>query len=97
MPAALPGTLRSVGVVTSEDLDRGAAEGVAAALKYISGRLSDRVGRKPAILTGYSLAAIGKVKQQFQTSSQQASVGEGESKSLGDDDVDAEKIVVQKR
>ena len=43
------------------------------------------------------VAEIGKVKQQFKTSSQQAPVGEGESKSLGDDDVDAEKIVVQKR
>lgn len=32
VPAALPGTLRSVGVVTSDDLDHGAADGVAAAL-----------------------------------------------------------------
>jgi MFS family permease len=39
----------------------GVAEGVAAALKYISGRVSDRVGRRPAILTGYGLAALGKV------------------------------------
>ncbi len=42
-------------------LVEGLAEGVAAALKYLSGRISDRVGRKPAILTGYGLAAFGKV------------------------------------
>lgn len=42
-------------------LVEGLAEGVAAALKYLSGRISDRVGRKPAILTGYGLAALGKV------------------------------------
>jgi len=39
----------------------GVAEGVAALLKYISGRVSDRVGRKPAVATGYGLAAVGKV------------------------------------
>lgn len=42
-------------------LVEGLAEGVAAALKYLSGRISDRVGRKPAIFTGYGLAAVGKV------------------------------------
>lgn len=42
-------------------LVEGVAEGAAAALKYLSGRISDRVGRKPAILTGYGLAAVGKV------------------------------------
>jgi MFS family permease len=42
-------------------LVEGIAEGVAAALKYVSGRVSDRVGRKPAILAGYGLAAVGKV------------------------------------
>lgn len=42
-------------------LVEGVAEGAAAALKYVSGRVSDRVGRKPAILTGYGLAAVGKV------------------------------------
>ncbi|HEX6888135.1 MAG TPA: MFS transporter [Candidatus Nanopelagicales bacterium] len=42
-------------------LVEGVAEGVAAALKYVSGRISDRVGRKPAITAGYGLAAIGKV------------------------------------
>jgi len=39
----------------------GAAEGTAALLKYASGRLSDRVGRKPAVAVGYGLAAVGKV------------------------------------
>ena len=43
------------------------------------------------------VAEIAKVKQQFNASSRQAPVGEGVTKSLGDDDVDAEKIVVQKR
>jgi len=42
-------------------LVEGVAEGAAAALKYVSGRVSDRVGRKPAILAGYGLAAAGKV------------------------------------
>lgn len=39
----------------------GIAEGVAALLKYISGRASDVVGRKPTVATGYGLAALGKV------------------------------------
>lgn len=38
----------------------GVAEGAAALLKYVSGRLSDRFGRKPAIVVGYSLAGVGK-------------------------------------
>lgn len=42
-------------------LVEGVAEGAAAALKYVSGRVSDRVGRKPAIFTGYGLAAVGKI------------------------------------
>jgi MFS family permease len=42
-------------------LIEGIAEGVAAALKYVSGRISDRVGRRPAVLAGYGLAAMGKV------------------------------------
>ena len=37
------------------------AEGVAAVLKYVSGRLSDRLGRRPAVAVGYGLAAVGKV------------------------------------
>ena len=39
----------------------GIAEGVAAFVKYIAGRTSDRVGRKPAVATGYGMAAVGKV------------------------------------
>lgn len=39
----------------------GIAEGAAAALKYLAGRLSDRFGRKPAIVAGYGLAAFGKL------------------------------------
>lgn len=39
----------------------GIAEGAAALLKYISGRVSDRVGRKPAVAAGYGLAALGKI------------------------------------
>ena len=42
-------------------LVEGVAEGVAAALKYLSGRWSDRFGRKPAVTAGYGLAALGKV------------------------------------
>ena len=38
----------------------GIAEGAAALLKYVSGRMSDRIGRKPAIVAGYGLAAVGK-------------------------------------
>ena len=39
----------------------GIAEGAAALLKYWAGRLSDRFGRKPAIVAGYGLAALGKL------------------------------------
>lgn len=39
----------------------GLAEGVSALVKYVSGRTSDRVGRKPAVAAGYGLAAVGKV------------------------------------
>jgi MFS family permease len=42
-------------------LVEGAAEGAAALTKYVSGRWSDRVGRKPLIAAGYSMAAAGKV------------------------------------
>ena len=48
-PAALVGIIEGI------------AEGVAALVKYVSGRTSDRVGRKPAVATGYGLAAVGKV------------------------------------
>jgi len=42
-------------------LVEGVAEGAAALFKYLSGRYSDRVGRKPLVGTGYGLAAMGKV------------------------------------
>ncbi len=42
-------------------LIEGVAEGAAALVKYISGRTSDRTGRKPLVATGYGLAAVGKV------------------------------------
>lgn len=42
-------------------LVEGVAEGAAAVMKYLSGRLSDRVGRKPLVGFGYGLAAVGKV------------------------------------
>jgi len=59
LPVLLTTTLGAPAAVVG--LVEGVAEGVAAALKYVSGRLSDRVGRKPAILAGYGLAAMGKV------------------------------------
>jgi len=39
----------------------GLAEGAAALTKYLSGKYSDRVGRKPLVTSGYGLAALGKV------------------------------------
>src|SRR3954452_24484955 len=39
----------------------GIAEGVAAATKVVSGRLSDRFRKKPLVALGYGLAAVGKV------------------------------------
>ena len=39
----------------------GVAEGAAALTKYLSGKYSDRIGRKPLVTTGYSMAALGKV------------------------------------
>jgi MFS family permease len=59
LPILLTGVLGAPAAVVG--IVEGIAEGVAAALKYVSGRLSDRVGRRPAILAGYGLAALGKV------------------------------------
>ena len=42
-------------------LTEGLAEGAAAVTKYASGRWSDRIGRRPLVTAGYSLAAVGKV------------------------------------
>ena len=59
LPAFLTGTLRAgpafLGVV------EGLAEAVAAALKIVSGRLSDRLSRrKPLVVAGYSLSSLAR-------------------------------------
>lgn len=41
-------------------LIEGCAEAAAGFTKIISGRASDRIGRKPFVIAGYSLAALGK-------------------------------------
>jgi MFS family permease len=59
LPILLTTVLGAPAVVVG--LVEGVAEGTSALLKYASGRLSDRVGRKRLVTTGYSLAAVGKV------------------------------------
>ncbi len=59
LPILLTTTLGAPAAVVG--LVEGVAEGVAAAMKYVSGRWSDRYGRKPAVVGGYGLASIGKV------------------------------------
>ena len=59
LPILLTTTLGAPAAVVG--IVEGIAEGVAALIKYISGRTSDRVGRKPAVATGYGLAAVGKI------------------------------------
>jgi len=59
LPILLTTTLGAPAAVVG--LVEGVAEGVAAAMKYLSGRWSDRFGRKPAVVGGYGLAAFGKV------------------------------------
>jgi len=59
LPILLTTTLGAPAAVVG--LIEGVAEGAAAAMKYLSGRWSDRYGRKPAVAAGYGLAAIGKV------------------------------------
>jgi MFS family permease len=59
LPILLTTTLGAPAAVVG--LVEGVAEGVAAAMKYLSGRWSDRFGRKPAVMGGYGLAAFGKV------------------------------------
>ena len=59
LPILLTTTLGAPAAVVG--LVEGVAEGVAAAMKYLSGRWSDRYGRKPAVAGGYGLAALGKV------------------------------------
>jgi MFS family permease len=59
LPILLTTTLGAPAVVVG--LVEGVGEGVAAAMKYVSGRWSDRFGRKPAVVGGYGMAALGKV------------------------------------
>ena len=59
LPILLTTTLGAPAAVVG--LVEGVAEGVAAAMKYLSGRWSDRFGRKPAVVGGYGLAAVGKM------------------------------------
>jgi MFS family permease len=59
LPVLLTSVLGAPAVVVG--LVEGVAEGAAAVMKYLSGRLSDRFGRKPAVAAGYWLAAAGKV------------------------------------
>ena len=59
LPILLTTTLGAPAAVVG--LIEGVAEGVAAAMKYVSGRWSDRYGRKPAVVGGYGLAAFGKM------------------------------------
>jgi MFS family permease len=59
LPVLLTSVLGAPAAVVG--LVEGVAEGAAALMKYLSGRFSDRAGRKPLVGLGYSLAAVGKV------------------------------------
>ncbi len=59
LPLLLTGTLAAPPVVLG--FVEGAATATAAAVSYASGRRSDQIGRRPLVLWGYSLAAVGKV------------------------------------
>ena len=59
LPLLLTGALAAPPVVVG--FVEGAATGMAALVAYVSGRGSDRIGRKPLVFSGYSLAAVGKV------------------------------------
>ena len=59
LPVLLTSVLGAPAAVVG--LVEGVAEGAAALMKYLSGRFSDRTGRKPLVGLGYTLAAIGKV------------------------------------
>ena len=54
-----------VGIVSTAPVALGVIEGIADAIagftKLYSGKFSDRYGRKPFVISGYSLAGIGKV------------------------------------
>ncbi|MDP4013445.1 MAG: MFS transporter [Candidatus Nanopelagicales bacterium] len=59
LPILLTSVLGAPAVVVG--LVEGVAEGASALVKYLSGRASDHVGRKPLVAAGYGLAALGKV------------------------------------
>ncbi len=59
LPLLITGTLAAPPVVLG--VVEGAASGMAALVSYVSGRRSDLIGRRPLVLWGYSLAAVGKV------------------------------------
>ena len=59
LPVLLTSVLGAPAAVVG--LVEGLAEGAAALMKYLSGRFSDRTGRKPLVGLGYGLAAVGKV------------------------------------
>ena len=58
LPLFLTGVLAAPPVVVG--VVEGAAEAAAGVTKYVAGRWSDRRGRKPFVLVGYGLAAVGK-------------------------------------
>ena len=59
LPLLLTGILGAPAVVLGTI--EGIAEATAGITKYVSGRWSDRRGRKPFVAAGYGLAAVGKV------------------------------------
>jgi len=58
LPLLLTGVLAAPPVVLG--VIEGLAEATAGVTKYVSGRWSDRRGRRPFIGAGYGLAAVGK-------------------------------------
>ncbi len=59
LPLLITGVLAAPPVVLG--VVEGLAEATAGITKYVSGRWSDRRGRKPFVAAGYTLAAVGKV------------------------------------
>lgn len=59
LPLLITGVLAAPPVVLG--LVEGCAEAAAGISKYVSGRWSDRAGRRPFVTAGYGLAAVGKV------------------------------------
>ncbi|MEZ5117676.1 MAG: MFS transporter [Candidatus Nanopelagicales bacterium] len=58
LPLFLTGVLAAPAVVVG--VVEGVAEATAGIAKYVSGRWSDRIGRKPLTTVGYGLAVVGK-------------------------------------